>query len=628
MKPSTPMNRKQLIGKLLDYDTGVYRIMILASFMILFSIGLIGTIGYLIMEKEAVKKLKEKDLIYISESMASKINGRIDRAKETSLSLAYDPVIIDWISGGEKEPELGRYSVQRMVDTAKHFDYSNAFIVSAITGHYWAETGTIIETMSKDDPLHEWFFQALQSKNKVNVTIDYNKGRQETFVFINTLMGDLEDPRAIVGVGLDLKELSEEFQKFKYGKTSNLWLIGPDGSIWLSDDFSHQGKNIEEYISIQETREWIEEADNLNPVVLEYKDHEGHLIDLISYPIANTDWKLLFQIHRDETVFFLNTIKANIAIATFVCLLLIIIIFYLISHYLANPFKRALKLNEELEGKVMERTRELHEKNQALLDSIDYAKRIQESILPSPEKLDEALKEYFLLWKPRDLVGGDFYWIKKLKEDEYVLAVGDCTGHGVPGALMSMMAVSILHQITENEESCDPSSLLQRLNQLVQETLNKEDKVLGTDDGLDISVCYIQGEKLTYAGARCSLFIARNDGEVELIQADKKGIGYRKTDLQYSFTNHEISLEQYPTLYLTTDGFLDQNGGSHNFSFGKKRFIAAIEKYYQQPLADQQQYLSNELEAYMGQEIQRDDILVVGFRPLTRKEGAYSGNSK
>ncbi|HJV44577.1 MAG TPA: SpoIIE family protein phosphatase [Bacillota bacterium] len=597
------------------YGRSIFRVILIACITIICSVVLIGTLSYWITEKEVVSKLKTKDLGYIAESISSKIDGRINRAKETALILARDPSIMDWVKSGEKEQLQGDASIQKVVGIAKDYDYSNTFIVSAITNHYWAENGRIIETMSKDNPNHKWFYETLESTSPVSVQIDYNDSRDDTFVFVNAVMSDAGHPIAVVGVGLSLMSMAEEFDKLKYGEHSTLRIIDDSGNIYLSDQLPERGKNIDRFIPNEVKEGLLNHIHSKDTFVTQYQNPNHEVVDLISYPIQSADWKLVVEVPRQDTVSFLNTIKFNTLIATLLLILFSVFLFYYISKYLANPYKRALEVNQELEKKVWERTEELHHKNQTLLDSIDYAKRIQESTMPSKSKLDDLFQDYFLLWKPRDVVGGDFFWVKSFGED-YLVAIGDCTGHGVPGACMTMMVLSILNHVVTETNKENPASILKEINKMVKEILHQEHAEALTDDGLDLGLCYIHKENriLRFAGAKTDLYI-KTEEQLEVIKGNRKSLGYRRTRFDYDFTNTDCGIVEGQTFVMTTDGFLDQNGGEKNFSFGRKRWEDLIRQMKGSSLSDQMDYFTTQLEAYMGKEPQRDDILVIAFHP-------------
>jgi serine phosphatase RsbU (regulator of sigma subunit) len=599
-------------------EHNLMRIIIIAGMIIVLSIILAGTMVYFIAEKEVVNKLKSKDLVRIGESMASKIDARLQRAKESSLLLSRDPELIEWLDGGEKDAKIGSDVLQKLRDLATGYDYSNGFIAGATSGNYWIETGQIAKVLSKNDPYDMWFYNTLASRQQVALNLDYNETRKDTFVFVNVIVGSVDAPVGVAGIGLSLKELADNFDKYKYGVDSSLWLIDESGKIFLSDKLANTGTMLASHIPEQVVPQLLLKLDqkdskSLQPVVLDYESNEGKRIDLISFPLQSTDWRLVFEMPRSESVSFLDTIKLNTAIASLIFILAMVFLFFFLTRKLANPYKRSLELNQRLEQAVQERTKHLYEQKEKLTDSIDYAKRIQESILPSREEIDSLLQDHFLLWEPRDVVGGDFYWMKQTGEG-YLLAVGDCTGHGVPGALMTMVSISILNRIAETAADVDPASILKTMNRLVKETLHREhDRDLSMDDGLDIGLCYVSGSKLIYAGAKTSLYV-KNDRGLDVIKGDRRSIGSIRTKDGYDFTSSQLEVESGDSFYMTTDGYLDQNGGIKNVSFGRHKLMELINQYHDQPLKEQEALFRSRLLEYMGDEPQRDDITIVGFK--------------
>ncbi|WP_238456620.1 SpoIIE family protein phosphatase [Desulfotruncus arcticus] len=573
-------------------------------------------ITYRITKNEVVHKLKNQDLVNISESISYKIDSRIERAKEISLLLAKDPQIIDWVKNGEANKLQTDYALKKINTLVADFGYTNSFIVSAITNHYWDENGKIIDTMSQSDPDDDWFFKTLASPESITIQYDYNQERKDTFVFVDALMGGTDQPIAITGVGLGLKDMAQELQQYKHSKNSNVWLIDRQGDIYLSDNVEHSGKNIQNFIP-REVKEKILHSLSDNQSVhytFEYQNSKFGLTDLIVYPLNSTQWYLLSQIPRSASITFLDTIKLNTFLASLIVLISITFFFYFVTNKLVNPYKKAVELNLELEQKVLARTLELKEKNEKLTDSIDYARRIQKSVLPSSETLTEVFQDYFLIWQPRDMVGGDFYWIKKFSSGFFV-AIGDCTGHGVPGALMSMLSITLLNQIVTGAEE-KPSEIIQKLNYLIKQTLKQQDRNSLTDDGLDIGICFIGiDNNLTFAGAKFSLYI-KSGQELKVLKGNRKSAGYIMTSEEYNFTESVVKFNNNDLFYITSDGYIDQNGGAKNYCFGKRNFIGLINKHYQEPLFKQREIFLKELSEYMGDESQRDDITLLAFKVI------------
>lgn len=614
MARGTSMNNKAESGKasIYGYDRSVYQVIALASVLIVFSMLLTGTLGYVFTKNGVVNKLKNQDLGTIAKSIAGQLDGRIERAKETAIILSDDPMVIDWVKGGEQDQRLTSYARQKLRYLSDSRAYSNSFIVSGTTSQYWSESGSVIEKVSSADPDDSWFYDSMKSRVKVSVNIDYNAVRQDTSAFINALIGKAEEPLGVAGVGMSLKELSAEFQTYKYGQGSHVWLVNADGKVLLSDELANNGMWLKELVS-PEVNQRVQTGYGSGSEVMEIRGKDGKLTDLISYPLASTELRLLVLIQRDETVSFLNTIKNNTIIATFVSVISIVMMFYVVSNRLANPYKRALALNRELEEAVADRTRELALRNEEIMDGISYAKRIQENVLPPAELLGRLLPEHFAIWQPKDVVGGDFYWARPYG-DGCLVAVGDCTGHGVPGAIMTMLSVSILDRILDRNEDWSPGEILGELNRILKATLRQEERGGGTDDGLALGLCRLTEEKLVFAGAGCSLLVRSPDGRVSHVEANRRGAGYRRTPADYGYDNHELAAEAGTAFYMATDGLFDQNGGPRNSSYGKSRFIEWLGMNGGVSMSLQAELLDRELAEYRGDNEQRDDLTLLAFR--------------
>lgn len=603
----------------LVFDSGVTKVMILASILIVFSILLIGTFVYTFTEKEVVKKLKSRDLITIAELISTKVDARIDKAIETSLLMAHDPALLEWLASGERDHRLADRVFRKTAYIHEQLEYSITFIANVSNGHYWNQYGEQIDILLEDDPDDVWFYQAIASGKAVDVNFDYNEALGDTFAFVNALAGPLSSPAAFVGVGMSLHDLSDDFALYKKSEGINLWLIDSAGKIYLSDTYEDNGKNLRDMMASSAQKQLLAPAEQ-EIQVIEYETDAGQLMDLISYPLKSIHLQLLVEIERDETVSFLKTIRWNTLLAVVISIISIVFFFFYVSRKLANPYKRALSLNQELETQVEVRTHELFERNMEIMDSINYAKRLQESVMPTDDQLRTLFPQHFVILKPRDVIGGDFFWIKRVGETSLV-AVGDCTGHGVPGAFMTLLAVSVLNRAVDLVGADEPAAILGELNRMLKETLHQEELQGATDDGLDIGLCCIRTDTVIFAGAGCALHRIDSDG-LQIWQGDRRSIGYRRTPMDYSYTNHPLPSEE-ASYYLTTDGFYDQNGGEYNYSFGKKRFAAMIERYSHLPFSEQKTCFIQELESYKSDESQRDDITVLSFR-----SGAPSMNDK
>ncbi|WP_130471521.1 SpoIIE family protein phosphatase [Candidatus Magnetaquicoccus inordinatus] len=282
----------------------------------------------------------------------------------------------------------------------------------------------------------------------------------------------------------------------------------------------------------------------------------------------------------------------------------------------------------ELEEKVAERTAELHSKNIALegslltiaeanrkiQDSIQYARTIQQSLLPNPALWQAVLPESFVLWLPRDVVGGDIYFVDAT-EESILLALLDCTGHGVPGAFMTMIAVAGLRRIVREEGIRQPNQLLQALNGAIKSTLHQDSEHAQSNDGLDIGLLVVERHKqqLLYAGARIPLLLVR-DGVLTVLPAERKSLGYKESRLEQSYTVHTVPIEPGLTVYLTSDGVIDQLGGAKGLPLGNRRWQALLREHCRQPLAWQKELLLDAFLNYQGDMERMDDVTVIGLR--------------
>jgi len=271
------------------------------------------------------------------------------------------------------------------------------------------------------------------------------------------------------------------------------------------------------------------------------------------------------------------------------------------------------ELNESLEIKVENRTQELKEKNREITESIEYAGLIQHTMLPTSEDLNEVFAEHFTIWQPKNIVGGDLYWLYKL-DDGFLFAALDCTGHGVPGALLSMSAASSLDHIVRQMGLRNPAEILKNLNNIMKNQLNQGDSSAYTDDGLEISLIrYTTGRKtLEFAGSRLRLLVLE-DGTFTEFQGSRKGIGFKRTDVDQEFDLHQIDIKPNTTYFLATDGYIEQSGGPDSYMLGWKKYKSILAEA-KEDLAVVKEKLMNQFDQYRGDREQMDDVLVVGFR--------------
>ncbi|MFK5893032.1 MAG: SpoIIE family protein phosphatase [Pseudomonadota bacterium] len=267
-----------------------------------------------------------------------------------------------------------------------------------------------------------------------------------------------------------------------------------------------------------------------------------------------------------------------------------------------------LLINQQLE------IQEIHKHTQ---DSIEYAALIQGALIPNNKVFNKYFKDYFAIWHPKDIVGGDIYLVEDINEDEVIIMVIDCTGHGVPGAFVTMLVKAVEQQIISNihkDNIISPARILSTFNHSIKQLLQQEDVDSISNAGFDGGIIYYNKKEkiMRFAGANTPLFIIQNN-EIQIIKGNRHSIGYKKSDARYEFSDHIIDVSNSTQIYLSTDGYLDQNGGDKGFPFGKKRFTKLIQKNANESFADQQELLLYELQNYQKAEQRNDDVTIIGL---------------
>ncbi len=258
----------------------------------------------------------------------------------------------------------------------------------------------------------------------------------------------------------------------------------------------------------------------------------------------------------------------------------------------------------------------LMRKNQEIKDSIEYAKHIQQALLPPSDTITQGFPDHFVFYKPRDVVSGDFYWYKEFNKKGrpiYVIAAADCTGHGVPGAFLSMLGISLLNEIVPNREFTQANEMLEEMRKEFKASLHQQEGFRMRKDGIDIALCIIDPQQkiMQYAGAYNPLFMIRNDELVET-KAVPNPIGIHPQEIP--FRNHVLELNGNDSIYIFSDGFVDQLGGPHGHKFMKRQFKRLLFENRNLPMTEQKEILIETIERWKNGAPQIDDILVFGMR--------------
>jgi len=432
----------------------------------------------------------------------------------------------------------------------------------------------------------------------------------------------------------------------------NLW-FGTVAGVVKYDPSKERRSGIEPLTHITRMRVNLEEREMIpgmklgyqeNSVIFDFKSICLTNPDIVSYHYklegANIDWlpqtdqttatypalrpgKYIFQVKARNSYGIWNEVPVSYAFqirppfyATWWFILSCVILGALgILAYIGMRTRKLRRENLILEEKVKKRTaqvvaqkEELAEKNKDITDSIQYAKRIQFAILPP----DVPFKDTFVLFKPKDIVSGDFYWLLEMSGKEFIAAV-DCTGHGVPGAFMSIIGHNMLNKIVKEYGIIKPSEILKHLDIEVTRTLHQQDDTVRVLDGMDMTLMAYQKDKdlVEFAGAINPIYLVRN-GELHETKGDRLAIGRSETMEEKEFTNHEIKIQSGDAIYMFSDGYADQFGGKRGKKFKIAPMKELILNIQEKNMEEQRSILDSTIEAWRGDIEQIDDILIIG----------------
>jgi serine phosphatase RsbU (regulator of sigma subunit)/uncharacterized protein HemY len=307
-------------------------------------------------------------------------------------------------------------------------------------------------------------------------------------------------------------------------------------------------------------------------------------------------------------------------------ILMIALAFFIYRNYKKKQEinKKLAEQNEEIQAQrdeieaqrnlATQQRDEITKQKELITDSISYASKIQNAVLPQNDYIDKVMQEHFILYRPRDIVSGDFYWLSQ-RNDKLVIAAADCTGHGVPGAFMSMLGVSFLNEIVNKSNVLQANEILDKLRINVISSLHQAEKEGQPKDGMDIALCIIDKKngKMQFSGAHNPAYFFR-DGELIELKGDRMPIGIHIKHNDKPFENHEIDIQKGDSIYLFSDGFTDQLGGGDRRKFTKKRLREELANLQNKTMAEQKVILNNALEKWRGDVPQIDDVLMVGIK--------------
>jgi ABC-type amino acid transport substrate-binding protein/serine phosphatase RsbU (regulator of sigma subunit) len=609
-----------------------------------------------------------------------KVLGAVQRELALAKQMAESEILHRWAvaetdraAAADARNELQRYhdnfrarSYFVGLAKTKHFFYADKKVKTV--------TLDVVDTLSAKDDDDVWFFATMADKAPYNLNVDHNVQLGVTNLWVNYAMRQGSETRGVVGTGVRLTEFVTDFIT-QDAKGVSAMMIDEGGAIQAHVDPSKISHNVLGKNNGAETGVWSllsSEADrrllrqHMAEMKAGFRNAETFFVDIdgqrrlvaMAY-LEPLKWYTLAVFDPGAMVGLqeMGTLAAVLGIA----LLITVIVFVfgqniLVLRPLGSLSEGASRMaggdynvrlpvtqrdeigeltdtfngmastiadyTHNLETMVADRTRELSDKTKELSgaysviqESIQYASRIQRSVLPEVSDLRDAFADHLVIWQPKDVVGGDIY-LHRQCGDGQLLALIDCTGHGVPGAFMAMIATGAFDQALIETPDGNPAALLQRVNQFVKIVLGQDSDGGESDDGFECGACLINtvAGEIIYAGARFELWCLENE-QFTIIKGDKVGIGYRRTAPNVSFTNHIVPIESDTAFYMTSDGLVDQVGGNKHRAFGKRRLKNIILDYSRMNMAVQGVQILRAFEEYQHNEERRDDISLIGFKP-------------
>jgi serine phosphatase RsbU (regulator of sigma subunit) len=527
--------------------------------------------------------------------------------------------------------------------------------------------------LSPDGERDEWFYAILNSDVPYHLNVDRSEVTQDIKVWFNIAVRDGARVLGVVGSGISLNAFINDFIKVdKAGVESMVLdsagaiLVHPDPNLVTLNAETQQGRslgtnifgllgNVNDSTALRQLMAQSREQPGSVATMSVMLDGEPRLLALTW--IAGLKWFLVSSVDlRTAQVVDFTSLLPVIVSVVVLFVLLILAGAWMVDLRVLKPLRQLRKSAQaiaagqygvqlpverddeigelsaafgvmaqkvhnhtsELEDRVRERTQALEQANSEMAaahkkidDSIDYASLIQHAILPQRQLVSALSECHAVLWRPRDVVGGDFY-VYRAGEGGCLLGVVDCAGHGVPGALMTMLAHAAIDQAISETGLADPASVLSRTDRIVRTMLLDDSNRQALATNMDIGLAYVDFARrdVTFSGAKIALYYS--DGErVEELPGGRRAIGDKRVG---EYSNAQVALQAGRTFYLTTDGFLDQAGGELGYGFGNSRFAEMIRQHARRPLAEQGEAFSKVLADYQGDYAQRDDITMLCFR--------------
>lgn len=639
-------------------------------------VGALAVLGFFQVAGKIVRSLGASYASQYAQQQKGNIQARLEREVVLAQKLVDSPLLKKWALD-EADPVLKKHSLEELDSFRRLFADKSVFFVIDQSKHYYFNNAQdefkgkeLRYVIKPGDPTTAWYFATIEQVEDFALHVDHSEQLGLTNVWINAVVKKDGKKIGLGGSGLDLTEFLKEVV---HSPEPGVQTILLDGQGYVQGHSDEQ--LMEQNARIKEEAKRLK-VDNLvkNPALvreplarLARGQSQVETFDLVidGRPVLaaatymkEIDWAALVLVDPAQVVRsrqFLP-ILGLLAISFLATVLLVsMMLDRLILSRLARlrgqtrliaagryDVQLAVDRQDEigdltasfnhmtatirdhlqnLERKVEERTQELSRSNALLeasnskvMSSLHYARLIQAALLARPVELSLAFAEHTVLWLPRDVVGGDFYTLYRDRSNGLLLAVGDCTGHGVPGAFMTMATKALLDRAVAQGGTDDPAALLGEVNRTLRALLQGDES--GGRNGVDLALVRVEPDhrKLTFAAGKLSLWVEGSEGGFQILKGDKQSLGYSGSDPTHRFRNHVLEIDRSQRFFLVTDGLLDQAGGPKGFGLGQRRLQEALVGWQGEPMERLEGLLQTMLREWQGQRAQRDDITLVGFR--------------
>ena len=433
-----------------------------------------------------------------------------------------------------------------------------------------------------DGDIHEKMMNENQSSNDINTVTD-NKDYQNIHHLLNQTHIN--------------SKLDNAMYTLVYDKDNNVFNYGTRSDSFV--DFRNEYKMFPQIL-----------VDSMKSggIIPRYESENGEYLSAF-HPIFNSKNEVVAILEADVEF---GHFRINIFNQYKVQAIISLSVIFIIALILVSYTRKILKVEEKNKLNLSRQKHIIEIKNKDINDSINYAKQIQDALLPKIKNITESLPKTFIYYKPKDVVSGDFYWFKNIK-DIKLLASVDCTGHGIPGAFMSIIGHSKLDSIISHHKITDPGEILNQLENSINSTFSAKKNSIDSKDGMDVGLCAfdLKNKQVKYAGAFRPLLIV-NENEIKEIKGNRFPIGGGESYKKRAFTTHTIDINENDCFYMFSDGFSDQFGGPHDKKFMNKKFKQVLIDIQYLSSEEKVKALDKTLTEWQGDIKQVDDILIIG----------------